>query len=264
MKILILCHGVLGFGSAGFLNFIPVTYFKGIAESISEEKIRVLEPSVSAIGTIATRAKNLIQFINDKTQADDELYFIAHSMGGLDVMQALPELSKIRNVKAVTTIGTPYGGSEVADVIYNKTNNSITRAIPLLFRPLLEKLTETALKELTTLESKTRNLFANIPNSIKVTIIAGDILENNNASRMFNLASAMGGIHKIPNDGLVTIASALPDIPEDKPNITLIREPWRVDHIGQIGWFVDRQEHIVRYCAIIENMTGLERKNFLI
>jgi len=263
MKTLILCHGVLGFGSAGFLNFIPVTYFKGIAESINEEKIRVLEPSVSAIGTIATRANDLIQFINEKTQESDELYFIAHSMGGLDVMQALPELSKIRNVKAVTTIGTPYGGSEVADVIYNKTNNSITRAIPLLFRPYLERVTETALKELTTTESAQRNSFANIPDTVKVTIITGNILNTNNAMFLFDLAAAIGGINKIPNDGLVTVASALSHVPADQPNIHVITELWPIDHIGEIGWFVDREEHINRYCSVIEDMTGLERRSFL-
>lgn len=265
MKVLILCHGVLGFGSAGFLNFIPVTYFKGIFDSINQEKIRVLEPSVSAIGTIATRASDLIQFVQANTQEDDELYFIGHSMGGLDVLYALPELVTIRrNTKSVTTIGTPYGGSEVADTIYNRTNNSIGNSIPLFFRPFLDRLTQTALKELTTTESAARDLFTNVPDTVKVNILAGDILGKNNTFFLIDLASAIGGINKIPNDGLVTIASALPNIPPNKININLITEPWPIDHIGQIGWFVDLDQHLNRYHSIIEDMVGLQRQVFVI
>ena len=110
MKVLILCHGVLGFGSTGLLNFIPVTYFKNIANQINQEDIRVLEPTVAAIGTIAERADNLIDFIKANTVENDQLYFIAHSMGGLDVSFAVPRLIGIRTFVAVTTICTPYGG----------------------------------------------------------------------------------------------------------------------------------------------------------
>lgn len=264
MKVLILCHGVLGFGSAGFLNFIPVTYFKGIFDSINPEKIRVLEPTVSAIGTIATRANDLIEFIKANTQDDDELYFIGHSMGGLDVIHALPELIKIReNTKAVTTIGTPYGGSEVADVIYSKTNNDIAKAIPLFFRPFLDRLTQTALRELTTIESTTRDLLRAVPDTVKITILTGNILGKKNTFFLFDLASAIGGINKIPNDGLVTVTSALPKIPLDKTNIRVITDPWPIDHLGQIGWFVDIKEHMDRYCSLIEDMLELKRGDFL-
>lgn len=263
MKVLVLCHGVLGFGSEGLLNFIPVTYFKNIASSIKSSKILVLEPSVAAIGTIATRASELIQYINEKTDAGDKLYFIAHSMGGLDVMHALPELDAQRKVKAVATIGTPYGGSEVADVIHQKVDNPITRAIPLLFRPFLQQLTETALKELTTTESKQRNLLVKVPDHVAVTLIAGNILGNQSASLLFDLASAIGGIDQVRNDGVVTMTSALPEVPAGKSNITVIPEPWAVDHAGEIGWFVDSREHLERYHALIETMTGIDRKYFV-
>lgn len=262
MKVLILCHGFLGFGSTGLLNFIPVTYFKNIASSINQGEIRVLEPTVAAIGTIAERADNLIDYIKTNTDENDQLYFIAHSMGGLDVSFAVPQLIGSRTVVAVTTIGTPYGGSEVADVIYDKTDSALTRAIPLLFRPFLDRLTQKALKELTTTESKKRNLLAGIPASIKYTLIASDIYNTNNATFLFDMAAAIGKINHQPNDGVVTVSSALSTLNPGNTNITLSNQLWSVDHIGQIGWFVDSEAHISRYHKIIEDMTGLHRAVF--
>lgn len=60
--------------------------------------------------TFEYNLKNMLEQLRDQ----DDLFFIAHSLGGIYSLHLYEQLSD--KVKGAVTISTPYGGSEIADV----------------------------------------------------------------------------------------------------------------------------------------------------
>jgi triacylglycerol lipase len=121
---IVLVHGILGFSRIG-----PVGYFNGVAEHLRELfRASVFAPALDPTAGTDKRSSMLRQSIQGALlqgvlDPKQPIHIIAHSMGGLDarrLISADPTIevgsSKVP-VKTLATIGTPHGGSPVADVV---------------------------------------------------------------------------------------------------------------------------------------------------
>lgn len=272
MPKLFLAHGVLGYGGSWKNNFDVLSrykYFSDIKNSINANVLTVYEPSVNPVGLISERAGQLVSDICEICKgSNDEVYILAHSMGGLDAIAAIPTLiNNGINIKALATIGTPYLGSEVADEIYNlvtgTTINNILlfQAIPSFLISTLRALPPPALNELRT-TTRRPLVAATLRNpalaATDIYVVASDITQASN-NLLFNLAGAIAGIAG-PNDGVVSVASANPDIWIGQLHRHVL-PIWPVDHMTEVGWipsfFSINSQHITRYITLISQMTGI-------
>ena len=255
MKVLVLAHGVLGFGAPHFLLFNQylnkLKYFSCVSAAINQNVLKVLEPHSYTIGTVQVRADKLAELILENTSLNDEVYIVAHSMGGLDARFLLKQNSAVRDrVVALVTIGTPHEGSRVADAIITagpgeNIPEKILKFLPSKAQGLLDLTTEACAKFNVT--------YVDQP-GITYYAIAGNALAGNKFSSLLKLASRVGHIENVPSDGVVTVESA-----ERKGWIILPR--WPVDHLAQIGWHWDylfnSSEHIERYLKLISHVTRI-------
>ena len=271
MKVLILAHGILGYGSSKLLNQVSALnklhYFSDIKNSINSANLKILEPDVGAIESIEKRASTLEQAISLNTTSDDEIYIVAHSMGGLDSLVAIPKLiAKDRNIKALATIGTPFKGSPVVDAIYANIYQPLLNEIPSWLTSALKHLGDQGLRDLTTTASKARFATYQLPAQLKIYCIAGEA-NNDQKSPLFKLAAAISNINHEKNDGVVTLESAQPLEWKAQENITLIEPTWPTDHFAEVGWpppvFGVNQQHIHRYHQLIEHLTQLNQADFI-
>src|ERR1043166_3858197 len=115
MKV-ILAHGVLGFGTIDLVNQ-HVRYFKGVVDDLRSLGVEVHPPSLGPPDPVRVRSGKLAAAITNFFSIKDPGYVIAHSMGGLDAQFALAQLGVAQHVKALVTIGTPYFGSPIADLL---------------------------------------------------------------------------------------------------------------------------------------------------
>jgi len=259
MSIIVLAHGVLGFGDElpGLFQLLPaIHYFNGVADHLRERGHIVLEPQVDPTGSVQERGDQLAEKILKQTGPHDKIHILAHSMGGLDSRHAITNRSDlVDRVATLVTIGTPHRGSPVADAVANKTGTLLGR-IPDLLRRKLESNTE-ALKDLTTpVCSAFDDATPDVP-SVRYVNVAGVAANGGSELLFFQLASAIGSITGEPNDGVVTKKSAL------RPNNRHLGD-WPVDHAGEIGWSnsllipFQRQKaiaaHLARYDAIVDSL----------
>ncbi len=256
MKVLILAHGILGFGAPHFFlfnkYFSKFKYFSGVSAAINQNMLKVLEQQAPTIGTVKLRAAKLAELILKETSADDEVYIVAHSMGGLDARLALQQNSAVRErVIALATIGTPHEGSQVADAIISAGPG---QNIPKRILELLPSRAQ-GLLDLTTEACTKFNVTCIDQSNIAYYAIAGDALSGNKFSSLLKLASRIGHIENRQSDGVVIVDSA-----ERKGWVILPR--WSVDHLAQIGWhwdyLFDASEHIERYLQLISRIANIE------
>lgn len=252
MKKLILAHGILGFSEINLLGISRLNYFRDIAAAINPKVLSVFAPAVNPLATIELRAKSLLDSI--RLEEDDEIYIIAHSMGGLDARKALHDHAHFRSkVKALVTIGTPHQGSEVADAVVANNTRILRKILPPKMQGVID-LTKPACKEFNS-EVNEDNYEAEID---YYTIAGIASLADGSMSLGFALTARVGGIAGVPNDGVVTAESATQLLSNKWKNLP----SWSVDHAGQIGWFqFNSQEktarHINRYIDLIAKITGL-------
>lgn len=226
MKNIVLAHGILGFETL----FGSIDYFNGVADHFRRQGHNVIAPPVDAVGSIATRGRQLAQAIHAKWPKGqgDEVQIIAHSMGGLDARYALAN-NLIPQVTKLVTIGTPHQGSPVADAIMDH-RLPLFNEIPALIRSFLMTAAP-AVNELTTMS--TRRFNAAIPDveGVQYIEIAGDASSASPAaSFLFGFAALVSHHTGEVNDGMVTRSSALREGHEHL-------DDWSVDHIGEVGWY---------------------------
>lgn len=106
---IVLAHGYLGFGTLG-----PLNYFNNVASILQAAgATHVFAPDVPPKSTLQARSAQLAQAINDHLH-DQKVHVIAHSMGGLDARSLIA--GGATNIASLTTLGTPFRGTLVADV----------------------------------------------------------------------------------------------------------------------------------------------------
>jgi len=111
---IVLAHGYLGFGALG-----PLNYFNNVASILQAAgATQVFAPDVPPKGTLQARSSQLAQAINDRFR-DQEVHVIAHSMGGLDARYLISRGAT--NIGSLTTLGSPFRGTLVADVAADPT-----------------------------------------------------------------------------------------------------------------------------------------------
>ncbi len=269
-KKLVLAHGFLGFGAINILGWELAAYFRGVATAIDPSKLTVIQHAVPPAGSVKARADDLAGYLlrADVSSPEDELYFIAHSMGGLDVRQALqayPELAS--RTRALVTIATPHRGSGVADrvlalTLANQPINPMLKA----FLPSMDN----GLTDLSTQACQDFNAHCPDVDGIHYYCIAGHA--NKAPAQLtgpLRLIAQLGAIDAEPCDGLVTMASAIRPGWERLPD-------WELDHVAQVGWYTDisidrlqaifddsrERAHIDRYMALVALITGESETEF--
>ena len=106
---IVLAHGYLGFGTLG-----PLNYFNNVASILQAAgATHVFAPDVPPKGTLQARSAQLAQAIGDHFH-DQKVHVVAHSMGGLDARSLIA--GGATNIASLTTLGTPFRGTLVADV----------------------------------------------------------------------------------------------------------------------------------------------------
>lgn len=109
---IVLAHGYLGFGTLG-----PLSYFNNVARILAQMGAKqVYATDVSPKGSISERASQLAAQIRQHVP-NGKVHVIAHSMGGLDARFLIGNGNGREMIATLTTLGTPFRGTFVADVV---------------------------------------------------------------------------------------------------------------------------------------------------
>lgn len=107
---IVLVHGMLGFDTIG-----PVNYWWGIPGALRSGGATVYQPQVSATNGNEIRGEQLLAQLR-QIQAQTgvaKFNLVAHSQGGITARYVLANAPEL--VASVLTVGSPHGGSPVAD-----------------------------------------------------------------------------------------------------------------------------------------------------
>jgi triacylglycerol lipase len=263
MSTIVLAHGILGFAEL-IPGFSFINYFNGVQKHLERQGHVVIAPAVNPIGSIETRARELVNKVLQSPKVGTGMHVIAHSMGGLDTRQALATNTDFRQrIVTLVTIGTPHRGSKVANAVM-KTAGPLLLAVPSFLKSTLHD-NAGAIEELTTGFCEGFNQRTTDITGIRYIEVAGDKSKTNAGFSFFELAARIGGLDDEVNDGVVAKSSALRDLPGH-----LHLDDWPVDHVGEIGWSKDSlapidesvstklspaaQQHLARYGDIVSRL----------
>jgi len=134
---IVFVHGLGGFAEKRLLGK-RIEYFRGLKAAMEQWEIPAFFPVQPPFGSVADRASalatNLTQF------PYEQIYLVAHSMGGLDCRYFITKLDVDRRVLGLATIATPHRGTPLAPWILDASGLA-----PKILRPW----TKRALKDLT-------------------------------------------------------------------------------------------------------------------
>jgi triacylglycerol lipase len=137
---IVFVHGLLGF-DAIVLPGISIQYFRQLAKLIAFPAADILFAKLPIVGRVAERAGRLNDFIS--CIRSKKLFFIAHSMGGLDCRYLIQRLDPENRVKILATIGTPHHGTLLADW-FLQSPSWFAKLGKTITRPAIEDLTVAA------------------------------------------------------------------------------------------------------------------------
>jgi len=254
MARIVLAHGILGFGSV--LPVQPLRYFNGIQALYKAAGHKVRCPTVSTLGSLDTRSHELYaQVLNYWPDDGEPIYFLGHSMGGLDCRRMLarhPEIA--RRVKRLITVATPHYGSPVAnEVLRPDFFGLLTNPLQLLTGFLAHDAG--ALADLK-VRTPSRLQDSNVA-GVEYLCVGCDAGPNPQ-SKVFETTADIGKFGATPNDGVVGLPSS-----SNTNQAAGLLETWKVDHGGAVGWPSDTpahtamaaksppQDHIDRYSRLL-------------
>jgi triacylglycerol lipase len=110
-SLIVFVHGILGFSTIKLPGF-TIRYFRNVERHLSSVHIPILFAKLPSVGTIAERAKHLADFLAPYKKQN--IYLIAHSMGGLDSRYFIHHYDSEKQVRALATVGTPHRGTALA------------------------------------------------------------------------------------------------------------------------------------------------------
>jgi triacylglycerol lipase len=137
---------VLVHGIGARAHYGPVDYFYGLPELLKREGIPFLTAKLSPWKSYLERAHELRRQILERFP-DQKVNLIGHSMGGLDSRYLISRLHFAERVESLTTIGTPHGGSSLAQLALRPMGGRTARTARRFFSSLgypigaLERLT---------------------------------------------------------------------------------------------------------------------------
>jgi triacylglycerol lipase len=216
---IVFLHGLLGFSRIRFGGWTLSSYFSNIPTLLQNAGNRVHVSRVHPIGSIAERAQEVKDFLNEVSPREP-VHLFAHSMGGLDARYMISRLGMADRVLTLTSIGTPHRGTAFADWGVRRFERLLAPTLDLF------GLTFQAFRDLT---------IANCARFNEETIDAPGV-------RYFSVAGKhVGGWHSPewqlpfrvvqlaegPNDGCVSVASA---------TYGERCEIWEGDHLSLINW----------------------------
>ncbi|MFM2079287.1 MAG: hypothetical protein RJA49_3177 [Actinomycetota bacterium] len=168
------------------------------------------ELTVNAVGPIDVAGEHLAAFLRYLSAREGfvEVDLVGHSMGGLFARAAIRRLDGAVRVRSLTTLGTPWMGSFVAEAANDLIDLGVaagdarTEMIIADFRLLLAGVSEGAGVEVTpqhlAVPGGWNDQQSGVLDGIPVTLVAGDWFE-----------AAAGDRHAWPHDGLVSVSSAV-------------------------------------------------------
>lgn len=127
-KVVIFVHGVFGDPVSSWTNQTGISWQQLMREDKSFEgfsvaRVRYETPLLSRTSTNEENATRVLRSLEDEGVFNrDEIYFVAHSMGGIITKRMLvalnrqSQIEKLRRVKAVLFISTPAQGATIAEI----------------------------------------------------------------------------------------------------------------------------------------------------
>lgn len=113
---IVLAHGFFGFEQFAGVDF--ATYFYGVKDYLAAHgETMVITPAVDPFNDSTYRGEQLLSRVEELLAQTGyaKVNIIGHSQGGLDARVVAAERPDL--VASVTTVATPHGGTEVADII---------------------------------------------------------------------------------------------------------------------------------------------------
>jgi triacylglycerol esterase/lipase EstA (alpha/beta hydrolase family) len=200
-------------------DILPLNYFFGVQDRLTNEGYQVFAPQVDPLLGVAERAAQLgpqINLILQQTGAS-RVHLVGHGQGGFDARYLVSSLDFGDRVATVTTIGTPHHGTLVADVAAGLVPGPVVNILAFVTQVLGagDEDAITNLNEMTIAYAEQVFDPENLPDSrISYFSIAGKTnvltldLFNEDICNPLLLVGHLLLLGQGPNDGLVTVASA--------------------------------------------------------
>lgn len=115
----------------GFMAGAKMGGFVGAKAFFEKHKCKAFETEVAAVQTAAYRGAQLkksIEKILESTGAE-KVHIVAHSQGGLDARYAISALGLGERVASLSTLGTPHGGTPLADLALKTSGPMAKKAL---------------------------------------------------------------------------------------------------------------------------------------
>ena len=228
----VLVHGILGFSEITLGGVKIADYFRNILPALRKAGHIVPQPPcLNQAGSIADRAQDLKNYLDDENNADvfgKRVHIVAHSMGGLDSRYMIAKLGMEDRIISLTTISTPHHGSILADIFVEASD---PRIFPFAKRIGLDI---DGARDLTVKHMAEFNREIFDSPKIKHFSVAGKSPTFLGSS--WDIAKLT---HKIiqkqdgDNDGIVSVNSA--SFGEKRENWTFLGE-WKANHFREINW----------------------------
>ena len=216
---IVLVHGLCGFDRVTAFGRTVRDYFPGIRAKLEAAGNRVLMPRLSCTQGVATRARELKNFILRRLPAGP-VHLIGHSMGGLDGRYMASRLGMADRVRSLTTVGTPHRGSAFADWGVRRFG----RLVGPFFQML--GLSYQAFLDLTTAGCRRFNETVPDAPGVRYFSVAG-VCESPWVGAEWRLPHGIVSRAEGPNDGVVSVASAAWGEHADV---------WDGDHMNLVNW----------------------------
>ncbi len=216
---LVLAHGLFGFSRIGLGPLTLTSYFRGIPDYLRAAGNRVLVTRVHPIAGVEFRARRLGDRIR-RAYPDEPVHIIGHSMGGLDARLLLADPYWRKRVLSLTTIGTPHLGTHLADFAKLRVGR-VYRLLELL------RLDPRGFLDITRQSARRFHRLQGEIGDLPCFSLAGDPPAAEVTWPLHRLHAMLSELEG-PNDGLVSVASALA-FGTPLPS-------WPTDHLRQMNW----------------------------
>jgi triacylglycerol lipase len=216
---IVLAHGLFGFDRLQVGKWTVASYFHGIPEALRAGDNRVLIARVHPTGSIAERARQLKDFL-DQESPHEPVHLFGHSMGGLDARYLVSRLGMAPRVLSLTTLGTPHRGTAFADWGVHHFKNLVTPVFDFF------GVSYQAFEDLTVARCRAFNEQTPDAPGVRYFSVAGRF-RRAWESLQWGLPATIVEQAEGPNDGVVSVASA---------TYGESCEVWDGDHMNLINW----------------------------